>query len=306
MVTLIPVRPAPAATTSPAGPGDAPADRVRPGTRWLLSAFVGLTSLAVLALLISPETAHQDFAWSIHLPLTAAWLGAAYAAGCLLSVLSLRQRTWSEIRVPVITVAVFTALTLVATLIHAHRLHLLDGGMPGRAAAWLWLAVYLVVPVACLAVIARQEYDRPRPQAVHLPLPRWLAWLLGAQGAVLTAAGAVLFLGGLTVHHVAEPMTGFWPWDMMPLSGEVTGAWLIAFGVAAALAIRERDLSRLRVPAVAYTAFGLLELAVLIRYRAEVDGADPWLWGYVALLVTAVLTGGYGWWAARRTRSAQA
>jgi uncharacterized integral membrane protein len=305
MATLTPVRPAPAAPTNPAGPGEVLADRVRPGTRWLLSAFVGLTSLAVLALLISPETAHQDFAWSIHMPLTAAFLGASYAAGCLLSVLSLRQRTWSEIRVPVITVAAFTALTLVATLIHAHRLHLVDGGMPGRSAAWLWLAVYLVVPFACIAVIARQECDRPR-QAVHLPLPRWLAWLLGVQGAVLTAAGAILFLGGLTVHHVSEPMTGFWPWNMMPLSSMVTGAWLIAFGVAAALSIRERDLSRLRVPAVAYTAFGLVQLAVLIGYRDEVDGGDPWLWGYVALLVTAVLTGGYGWRAARRARPAQA
>jgi hypothetical protein len=306
MATITPVRPAPAAPANPAGPGEAPEDRVRPVTRWLLSAFVGLTSLAVLALLISPGTAHEDFAWSIRMPLTAAFLGASYAAGCLLSVLSLRQRTWSEIRVPVITVAVFTAVTLVATLIHAHRLHLVEGSMPGRSAAWLWLAVYLVVPFACMAVIARQESDRPRPQAVHLPLPRWLAWLLGVQGAVLAVAGVVLFLSGLMVHHVTEPIAGFWPWDMMPLSAQVTGAWLIAFGVAAALAIRERDLSRLRVPAVAYTAFGLLQLAVLIGYRAEVDGGDPWLWGYVALLVTAVLTGGYGWRAARRTRVAQA
>jgi hypothetical protein len=305
MGTLSPLRPAVPGTTKPGGPAAEIADPVRPGTRWLLSAFVGLTALAVLALLVSPGAADEDFAWSIHLPLTAAFLGAAYAAGCLLSVLSLRQRTWSEIRVPLLTIAVFTALTLVATLNHAHRLHLLDGGVPARAAAWLWLAVYLVVPVACLAVIARQDRDRLREQVARLPLPRWLVWLLGAQGAVLAAAGAVLFLGGLTVHHVTEPITGFWPWDMMPLSSQVTGAWLIAFGVAAALAIRERDLSRLRVPAVAYTAFGLLELAVLFGYRDEVDGGDPWLWGYVALLVSAVLTGGYGWQAAHRVRTAR-
>jgi hypothetical protein len=305
MVISTPVRPVPGTPTRPVGPGEATADRVRPGTRWLLSAFVGLTALAVAALLISPATAHEDFAWSIHMPLTAAFLGAAYAAGCLLSVLSLRQRTWGRIRVPVMTVAVFTALTLVATLIHTHRLHLLEGGVVGRAAAWLWLGVYLVVPFACMAVIVRQEGDRPRPQGVRLPLPRWLVWLLGAQGAVLTAAGAVLFLGGLTVHHVAEPITGFWPWDMMPLSAQVTGSWLVAFGVAAALAIRERDLARLRVPAVAYTAFGLLQLGVLIGYREEVHGGDPWLWAYVALLVTAVLTGGYGWRAACRVGTAR-
>src|SRR3954468_21309351 len=141
MATLSLLRPAPGTPTNPGGPGEAVADPVRRGTRWLLSAFVGLTSLAVLALLVSPGTANQDFAWSIHMPLTAAFLGAAYAAGCLLSVLSLRQRTWREIRVPLHTVAAFTTLTLVATLIHTHRLHLLDGGVPARAAAWLWLAV---------------------------------------------------------------------------------------------------------------------------------------------------------------------
>src|SRR4051794_9643495 len=103
MATLSLLRPVPGTPTDPGRPAETVADPVRRGTRWLLSAFVGLTGLAVLALLVSPETAHQDFAWSIHMPLTAAFLGASYAADCVLSVLSLRQRTWSAIRVPLLT-----------------------------------------------------------------------------------------------------------------------------------------------------------------------------------------------------------
>src|SRR3954465_1004399 len=100
------------------------ADDVQTGTRLLLSAFVGLTLLAVLALLVFSGRADVDFAWSIRLEISAAFLGAAFAAGCVLSALSLRQKRWSLIRVPVATVAVFTAITSTATLVHHHRLHL--------------------------------------------------------------------------------------------------------------------------------------------------------------------------------------
>ncbi|MGY1641761.1 hypothetical protein ACI782_11600 [Geodermatophilus sp. SYSU D00703] len=285
------------------GPDPAESD-VRPGTRVLLTAFSGLTLLAVLALLVSPERAQEAFAWSIKMEITAAWLGAAYASGSVLSLLALRRRRWDEIRVAVVTVGVFTALTLVATLVHAHRLNLLHGEEAGQFAAWVWFAVYLVVPVACAAVVVLQEVGRrPAPDVGH-PLPRWLARLLGVQGVVLAAAGAVLFLGGLTVHHHSEVVTRFWPWDVMPLSSQVIGAWLVALGVGALLVIRQRDLTRMLVPAVTYTLFGALQLAVLVRYRADVDPGDPWLWAYVAVCAVVTGTGGYGWWAARRGRRA--
>jgi hypothetical protein len=80
----------------------------------------------------------------------------------------------------------------------------------------------------------------------------------------------------------------------------VIGAWLIAFGVAVALVIRERDLATQLVSAVTYTAFGVLEIVALIWHWPQVYATSPWLWGYVALLVAIVASGGYGWWAAVR------
>jgi hypothetical protein len=73
----------------------ATADEVRPGTRLLLTAFAGLTLLAVLALLVFSGRADEDFAWSIRVEITAAFLGAAFAAGCVLSLLSLHQKRWT-------------------------------------------------------------------------------------------------------------------------------------------------------------------------------------------------------------------
>jgi hypothetical protein len=275
-----------------------PSDAVRPGTRRLLLGFVVLTLLAVAELLLRADRAEREFAWRVHPEVSAAFLGAAFAAGFVLSVLSLRSREWSRIRVALRTIAVFSVLTLLATLVHAHHLQLLQGSATERFAAWLWLAAYVVVPVACLAVIGAQQAAEVPAAAVRRPMPRGLARLLGAQGVVLMAAGTALFLGGLTTGHQPLPVTGFWPWDLTPLGAMVTGSWLLAFGVATVLVIRERDLARLLVPAVAYTVFGVLELVVLLADRAQLDPADPSLWACVGVLFAVAGTGGYGWWAA--------
>jgi hypothetical protein len=243
--------------------------------------------------------ADRYWAWTIHTEMTAAFLGAAYAAGSVLSVLSLRQHRWSRIRVPLLTVLAFTVLTSVATVVHLHRLLLLEGGPIARAAAWIWLAVYLLVPLWCAVVVYRQEAVPRRPVAHRRPMPRWLMVLLGVEGAVLFAAGAVLFVGGLTVHHHMSAAGDFWPWDLTPLSAMVIGAWLLAFGLASALVIQQRDLACLSVSAITYTVFGALELVAVVWYWPQVDPADPWLWGYLLLLVAVVLTGAFGWRAAQ-------
>jgi hypothetical protein len=281
----------------PEGPG--PADEIRAGTRWLLVAFAVLTLLAVNQLFVLADVADRFWAWTIHTEMTAAFIGAAYAAGFVLSVLALRQDRWSRIRIPLITVTAFTVLTAVATLVHAHRLNMMSGGPVAEAAAWIWLGVYLLIPIACIAVVAGQELRWVRDRTILRPMPGWLTALLAGQGAVLFAAGTVLFVGGLQVHHHEAAVTMFWPWRITPLSGMVVGAWLLAFALAAALVIRERDLATLFVSGVTYTVFGVLELVALIWHWPQVDAVSPWAWAYVALLVAVVATGGYGWWASR-------
>jgi len=273
------------------------------GTRRVLIAFVIFTALATNELLGFTDDTDEFFAWHIRAEPTAAFLGAAYASGLVLSVLALRQDRWSRIRVAMVTVTAFTVLTAIATIIHLHLFHLTSGGPPARFAAWLWLAVYFLIPAACLAVVVRQERGHRRSEAVHQPIPGWLMALLGAQGAILFLAGVVLYAGGATRHHTPKGWTAFWPLPLAPMTSLAVGAWLIAFGFAAAMALWERDLSRLFVPAVAYTVFGVLQLSVVLWYRTEVT-VDGWLWAYVVLLVTIVAAGGYGWWAAQRAAAA--
>jgi hypothetical protein len=275
---------------------------VNRSTRLLLVAFAALTLLAANQLLLLPGRTDRWFAWTVQSPPTAAFLGAAYVSGFVLSLGALRRRIWPEMRIVVAAVAVFASLTLVATLLHAHRLHLTAADPVARAAACTWLVVYLVVPAACIAVVVRQGGLRPADGPAERPMPRWLAALLAAQGLALLVAGVVLFARGTTTHHVGHDVGGFWPWHLGPLGAQVTGAWLIAFAVAAALVVRERDLARLAVPGLGYATFGALQLVVLAAQWNRVEADPASLCAYVLVLVTVVPAGGYGWWAGRTRR----
>jgi hypothetical protein len=297
-------------TTAPAWhrlAGDA-GDRVLGSTRALLIAFVVFTALAVVSLLLLTGRTDTAFAWTIRSRPNATFLGAAYAAGLVLSVLALSRRRWSDVRVTVLTVTVFTVLTLVPTLLHLHKFHFMAEAGAARLAAGVWLVVYLVVPIAGAVVLARQgrqeRRGRPAPdqreRVVARPMPAALVALLVAQGTALGAAGTVLFAGGATLHQPMDMERPGWAWPVMPLTSQALGAWLLAFAVAIIVVIRERDLSRMFVPALAYVAFGAFELAVLLAYRTAPNTHTGWWLAGALVFASFVPTGVYGAWAARR------
>src|SRR5919107_1765833 len=116
----------PAASSSPSGAPPGAERRLRPVMSALLLVFSLLTALAVIALYVVPDRTDELFAWTIQPPLTAAFLGAGYGAGCVLVVLSLRDPVWAHSRVAVLTILAFVVLTLVATLLHIERMHIDD------------------------------------------------------------------------------------------------------------------------------------------------------------------------------------
>jgi hypothetical protein len=262
-----------------------------PGMRMLLLAFSVLTALAVGALLLQPARTGQVFAWTIQPPLTAAFLGAGYAAGCTLVVLSLRDPVWANSRVPVLTILVFTLLTLVATLVHVDRFHFqpefASAPLLARAAAWFWTGVYVVIPLAMLVLLALQERAPGTDPPRRRPVPVALRVALAVESAVLLGVGAAISVAPATAEKL-------WPWPLTPLTARVVGAWLVAFGVATALAALAGDLERLRTAAVAYTVFGALVLVVVAWYRDTVAWDRPVAWAFVAVAVAVVLTGAAG------------
>jgi hypothetical protein len=275
---------------------------VRPvsrGTRIILAVFVALTALATNQLFVLTEHTDAWFAWTIRPPLTAAFLGGGYGAGFLMVLLALRTHAWAHARVPVVTVLIFSTLTLLATLLHRDRFHFQADGAIARFAAWFWLGVYIVVPLALVLLAVRQQRMPGADPERRQPLPVWLGAVLALQGAVMLVVGVILFVD-------PSREATLWPWLLTPLTARVVAAWLIAFGVASLLALFERDLERLEISAVAYTLFGVLELLALARYEDSVRWGSTAATVYLVMLITVVPTGAYGLWTSVRGRRRRA
>jgi hypothetical protein len=263
--------------------------RLSAGSNILLGAFIALTAAASILLFILSADTDRLWAWTIQPPLTAAFLGAGYGAGLVLVALALRDTVWANARIPMITVLIFTILTLVATLLHLDRFHFhVAHSEMARIAAWIWLAVYVVVPAALAVEVLRQSrmpgVDPPPGQ----PMPRWLSGLLAVQAVIMLAVGAVLYIN-------PKSQANIWPWTLTPLTSRMVAAWLVAFGFAAILAVWERDLSRLRIDSVGYVVFGMLQLVALIRYGEQVRWGTPAAIVYLIVLPTIPLVGAAGW-----------
>ncbi|MFH5821259.1 hypothetical protein [Georgenia sp. AZ-5] len=269
-----------------------------PATRWMLVVFTALTLLGFLALFPAPDRTDETFAWTIAPPATAAFLGVGFLSGAVLDVLVLRRGRWGDARVPLATILVFTVITLVATLVHLDRFHLAAPGGLARFAAWLWLVVYVVVPVGMAAVMvaeARRTRRAEVPPArgpAGWPLPGWLRATLPAEGLVIGVVGALLFVAPANAERL-------WPWPLTPLTARAVAAWLLAYALATALVTAENDLRRLRTNAVAYTVFGGGQLVVALRFAGDVDWARPAGTGFLAAAAAVALTGAAGFLLAR-------
>src|SRR5919107_1321866 len=245
------------------------------GTRLLLVIFSGLTFLAFGVLFVLSDATERYFAWTIKPPATAAFLGAAYAAGCALELLALRRGTWPALRIPFLTVLVFTVITLVATVLHLDRFHFGSNLPTARFAAYVWLTIYVVVPLAMIVVLVIQQRRPPGP-VDRLALPWGLRVALLVQGGLMFAVGAALFL-------VPGTAAALWPWMLTPLTARMVAAWLLAFGVGVILAAADGDLGRLDIAVWAYGLLAVLEVVVVVRFPGTVRWSAPAIWVYLAL-----------------------
>jgi hypothetical protein len=257
----------------------------------LILTVVGFVDLYVLA-----DRTEDYSPWTIKPPLSAAFLGAGFAAGFVLFFLSSRDRSWARARIAITTVWEFTLLTLIATLLHLDKFHLDKGNAAARAAAWLWLIVYIAFPAVVGVLIVVQMRTPGSDPPVTRPLPRPLAAALIVQGAAMLATGIALFV-------TPTRMGRSWPWPLTPLTARAIGAWFIALGIAAFHATLERDLPRLRPAAITYLAFALLQFSALMRFRDDVRWDSGWSWVYLTWLASIAIVGAYGTSVARGDRS---
>ena len=254
-------------------------------TRWLLLTAAVLVLLAGFQLFVLTENTGTYFAWTIANPLGAAFLGASYWASLSIEALAGREAAWSNARIAVPAVLVFTVLTLVATLLHLDKFHF--GGSfaaDTQILTWAWIAIYVLVPLLMLIVCTVQArtpgVDPPR----SAPLPIWLLATLAVQAIILLGFGVALF----AVPAQAVPL---WPWKLTPLLAQATGAWLISLGVAASHSLLERDARRLRPAAAGSILLAVLLAIALARYPHQFEWRSVSGIVYLIFLATMLLTG---------------
>ncbi|HEY7283699.1 MAG TPA: hypothetical protein VID47_19145 [Actinomycetota bacterium] len=248
-----------------------------------------LVLFAGTQLFVLSDHTERLFAWTLP-GLSAAFIGSFYWAGLVLIVAVWRHGTWAAARPGMLAVIAFTALTLVATLLHLGLFHLHAPHTETVVATWAWIVVYAVVPVLLFVVWRLQlrgsGVDPPRTE----PLPRWLRAVLLPEGVLLLAVALALFVA-------PGWADGWWPWPMTPLAGRVIGAWLVAIGGLLLGIARENDWDRVRPSFVSYFSLGVLWAISVARYANDVKWGSFSAWVLVAAIALAIGLGGYGIWA---------
>jgi hypothetical protein len=212
-----------------------------------------------------------------------------------MAALSARQREWSRARVGVRGVAAFLWLTLLASLLHAWLFHFSSGPATARAAAWVWLVIYILDPPALTILWFLQTRapgtDRPRSQL----LPTWYRAMLGGVGTVSVAIGASLFVAPSTAAHL-------WPWPLTRLTSQAIAAWLVGYGIVLLTMIAENDWERVRPALVPSVALFALQVIALVRYPDPFTWSSANAWVFLVMIEGTLVLGAVGWLLARSGR----
>lgn len=251
--------------------------------------FVPLVAASgYLALLLLPfgGSAERFFAWTPRSGLTAATLGACYAAALVLFCSALRLRRWVEVRTAVLMSLVQLTVMLAVVLGHRERLHLDGGSLGGVVGAYAFLAAHLTAPAAGLALLAAQlrgQRGTARPERPE-PVPWWTAVPIGSVAVVGTTLGLFMLL--------APGATGdIWPWPVDALDLRALGSWTLVFGLGSAWVLVEREPARMRAGALAYLTAGLAALLALLLHTGAMNWTVWPAWFYLLGLGGLVVLG---------------
>ena len=241
------------------------------------------------ALFFAPSSAGESFAWTIRVTPTAAFIGAGYLAGAALGLaLVLRDGSWPRSRIVLATAFTLVTTNLIATLRFADDFHLGSGSSRQVATAWIWLAIYVALPPAVLAVFIAHERRGGRAMwAVEAPLGTAVKVAFAVTTIVLATVGLWLFLAP------EGALAQRWPWHLTPVSAAIVGTWPLTVAVTFAWALGERDWRRVRIAVVPGVALVLCDLFSAVRLADDLTGSSASIALYVGGLIAlaAVLVG---------------
>lgn len=283
----------PAETASARGPTPAAAS-----LRYFFVPALLLTGAVAVILYLGSGDTQAFFAWTARDPLTAATMGAGFAAATTLFVISVNRERWADVRLAALAPAPLLAMMLFASVADFDELHV-RGPQPviGLIVGLFWVLAFSVVPAVYVLALGLQ-FARAHGAAVPhaAPIPVWGRNLLELFACTMSFVGGVFFSAPTT-------FTNWWPWPVDALDLRGLCAWLVTIGLAAFIAVWEDDLGRLGGPIVAAGVFGVLELGGIALYHDHLDWQRPATWIFVLLTVALLAIPVVGLELVRRERS---
>jgi hypothetical protein len=244
-----------------------------------------LVSLAAIPLFLLSERTNEYFAWTIQPPLTAAFLGAGYWAVTLAALLAIRQPEWTKVRIVLPVVVTGVGFILLATLLHLDRFHFDSEILTAKLEAWGWLVLYVALIPIIIWAYWQQRRESGTELARQVLLPGWLRILMGITGAVMLLVGIGLFL------LPGDVGSAVWGWTLTPLTGRMTGSWLMAIGISLVIGVRENDYHRLYIASTAYITYAVLQAINLLRYSDTFQWSSPKIWLLIVVLISLFICG---------------
>lgn len=243
-----------------------------PAVRAGLLAIAGVIFLLGLSLYVFPGETETLFAWTIKVPLTAAFLGASYWASTTLAVACSAERAWVCARAFAPPYLIAGIVLLWVTIVHIDLFHMDD------VTGWAWLFLYAVFPPTTIALLLRQVnvpgIDPPRTAPMHSAA----VLVLGLQGGVMVALGTALIIA-------PTDAASLWPWPLTELTGQAIGTFVLAQGVLLWTACRERDWTRVRPAMAQYVVLAVLQLGAVARFSGTFDWDEAGAWLYLGFLL---------------------
>jgi hypothetical protein len=229
------------------------------------------------------STRTEDFfAWTIAPALTAAFIGGFYWGALPLAVGCALERSWAFARTGTLGITVFLWATFAATMLHIDKFHIHGEAWRAQSAAWLWITIYVAVPVFMTIGVVIQFLmpgdDPPRTA----PFSMWYRGLLAVMGLGVTGVAIALIARPLSVNT-------WWPWTLTPLTARALGAWILGLGVVWLWAVYENDYFRIRLALRTYLWLVALELLALWRYSDDLHSGTRTSVLVGALLATALI-----------------
>ena len=256
--------------------------------------FVALPLLFIagIQLYILSEQTEYYFAWTISLPLTAAFLGAGYWAAMGYAYMNWWDDPSVAARSTGLTAIAATLILGIATFLHLDKFHLNSPALFTRFVTWVWIIVYVITPFIFLWVWI--TYGRRTDETMGAqPFPAWIRTANLILAGLTMLAGVVLFLA-------PNSIIPFWPWELTPLTARAISAWFFAYGLGCVSMIRENNTSTTLRARISLVAFSVLQLIALARYFSSFDLSKPLAWVYLLVMMVGLVANAPGLFSRQR------